>query len=239
MSRDWSPYVPVYDRVLCRTATYRSLLTDLLGRSGPLPRLRDGTVILDCGSGTGNLCRALVDELPGTTVVAVDRDPAMAEMFRQKLADRVSAVPRSGRVCFLAGDLMDVFPVLAEHGLRPDYAFLVNVLYLLDDPAGVLRAIAGCLRPGGELRVSNPDERTDLEALLRQFQQDLLHDGRLAELGDDFEVLKRFNRQELSSALHRLSGADIRRLLLESGFRITRGSHRHYAGQSLLLSART
>ena len=238
MSHDWSPYAAVYDRVLCRTATYKSLLTDLLGRTGPLPPLRDGTVMLDCGSGTGNLCRALVDELPAATVVAVDRDPAMAAMFRQKLADRLSPVPQSGRVCFLEGDLMHVFPLLAEHRLRPSYAFLVNVLYLLNDPAGALRAIARCLRPGGELRVSNPDERTDLEVLLRQLQQDLLDNGQLAALGDDFEVIKRFNRQELSSALRRLSAADIHRLLLEAGFRCTSGTHHHYAGQSVLTSAR-
>jgi hypothetical protein len=51
-------------------------------------------------------------------------------------------------------------------------------------------------------------------------------------------VLGRFNRQNLSSALHRLSAAEIRRLVLDTGFRrITHTTHDHYAGQSLLLSA--
>ncbi len=240
MPVDWSAYACVYDRVLCHTATYRALLTDLLGHTGPLPPLRDGTVMLDCGSGTGNLCRALADHFPSAILVAVDHDATMAEVFRRKLADRLSPAPRSGRVCFLEGDIMDVFPLLAHHRLQPDYAFLVNVLYLLNEPARTLRAIAICLRPGGELRLSNPDERTKLDALFRHLEQDLIDAQQLDALGDDFEALGRFNRQELSPALHRLSSADIRRLLHDAGFRrITHSTHDHYAGQSVLLSATT
>ena len=60
----------------------------------------------------------------------------------------------------------------------------------------------------------------------------------LDDLADDFAVLGRFNRQNLSSALHRLSAAEIRRLVLDTGFRrIMHTTHDHYAGQSLLLSA--
>lgn len=240
MTLDWSAYTRVYDRVLCRTATYRALLTDLLGRTGPLPPLRDGTVILDCGSGTGNLCLAVTDGLPRATLVAVDNDPTMAAAFRDKLADRLSPVPQPGRVCFLEADLMGVFPLLAEHRLQADYAFLVNVLYLLDNPADALGAIAACLRPQGELRLSNPHERTDLEALLRRLEQDLVAEQQRDALADDFAVLRAFNRQDLAASLHRHSAATIRRLVLAAGFRhIAHVTTNHYAGQSLLLSATT
>jgi SAM-dependent methyltransferase len=235
---DWSSYASAYDRVLCRTATYQALLSDLVGRTGPLAPLRDGTVIVDCGCGTGNLCRAIADQLPAATVVAVDSDPAMVQRFREKLAERLSPVPQPGRVYLLEGDVAAVFPLLARYGLRPDYAFLVNVLYLLDDPVTTLRAIRESMSPRGELRLSNPDEGTDLGALFRQLKRDLADAHELDELADDMALLESFNRQHLSSALHRLSAAETRQLVLDAGFRhITNTTHDHYAGQSLLLSA--
>jgi SAM-dependent methyltransferase len=234
----WSSYASAYDRVLCKTATYQTLISDLVGRTGPLAPLRDGVVILDCGCGTGNLCQSIADQFPAATVVAVDSDPAMVKHFREKLAERLSPVPQPGRVFLLEGDVTAVFPLLAQHGLRPDYAFLVNVLYLLADPEATLQAIRDCLSPHGELRLSNPDERTDLDALFRQLKRDLADAGQLDEFADDIAVLETFNRQHLSSALHRLSAAETSELVLGSGFReIAHVTHDHYAGQSLLLSA--
>ncbi len=239
MMLDWSPYANAYDRVLRRTATYQALITDLLGSTGPLPLLRDHTVILDCGCGTGNLCRSISDLLPAATLVAVDSDPTMAEFFRKKLADRLSPVAKPGTVYFLEADLMTIFPWLTQQSLRPDYVFLVNVLYLVDDPAATLRMIAACLSPGGgELRLSNPDERTDLGALLRQLELDLAAAQQLDGLVADFAVLGGFNHERLASMLHRLSSDEICRLVRDAGFkRITHITHDHYAGQSLLLSA--
>lgn len=236
---DWSSYAAAYDRVLCRTATYQALITDLLGRTGPLPPLQDGAVVLDCGCGTGNLCRSILDQLPAATLLAVDNDATMAQHFRRKLVDRLSPLPMPGRVCFFETDLMAVFPWLKAHNVRPNYVFLVNVLYLVDEPAAALRMIAGCLHPHGELRLSNPDERTNLEVLFRQLEQDLVAAQQFDSLAHDFAVLGGFNRQRLSPKLHRLSSAEICRLVLEAGFRrITHVTHDHYAGQSLLLSAR-
>lgn len=235
---DWSTYASAYDRVLCKTATYQTLLSDLIGRTGPLPPLRDGTVILDCGCGTGNLSELIAAQLPAATIVAVDSDPAMVQRFRQKLAERLSPVPQPGRIYLIEGDVTAVFPLLARQGLRPDYAFLINVLYLLDDPATILRTIHDHMSPRGELRLSNPDERTDLDALLRQLRQDLADAQQFDELAGDIAVLELFNRQNLSSVLHTLSAAELRALVLEAGFQeITHSTHDHYAGQSLLLSA--
>lgn len=215
------------------------MITDLLGRTGPLSPLRDGAVILDCGSGTGNLCLSISEQFPGATLVAVENDAAMAQCFSLKLADRLSTEPRPGRICFVEADLMAILPWLTKHSLQPDYVFLVNVLYLLDDPAAALRTIANCLGVGGELRLSNPDDQTDLDVLFRHLERDLADAQQLDRLSDDFEALRGFNRQRLSSKLHRLSGAEIRQLVLDAGFGcITHVTHEHYAGQSLLLSAR-
>ncbi|MGC1347995.1 MAG: class I SAM-dependent methyltransferase [Methyloceanibacter sp.] len=56
----------------------------MLGRTGPLAPLQDGTVILDCGCGTGNLCQSIANQFSAATL-----DPAMAQYFRQKLAERL------------------------------------------------------------------------------------------------------------------------------------------------------
>jgi SAM-dependent methyltransferase len=214
------------------------LITDLLGCTGPLPPLRDGTVILDCGCGTGNLCQAIAEQLPAATLLAVEKDAAMAQHFRRKLADRLSLVPTPGRICLLEADLKTVPAWLIKHDLRPDYVFFVNVLYLLEDPEAALRATAGWLCPHGELRLSNPDERTDLDALFSQLERDLVDTQQINDLINDFATLRNFNRQRLSLKLHRLSCAETCRLVLESGFRrIAHITHEHYAGQSLLLSA--
>jgi hypothetical protein len=109
----------------------------------------------------------------------------------------------------------------------------VNVLYLLDEPGATLRNIREFLSPHGELRLSNPDERTDLDALFRQLKRDLADARQLDELADDMAVLETFNRHSLSSALHRLSAAEISELCRPRFPRIGR-PHDHYAGQSLV-----
>jgi Methyltransferase domain len=166
MLPNWSEYASAYDQVVSRTETYRRLLDEIVGLRGGLSLVRDGSVVLDLGCGTGNLCRAIIDRFPGCTVIAVDRDPSMVQLFRHNLADRLSYVPMAGRVFLLEADISSVFPLLRRIHLRPNYAFLVNVLYLLTNADGVLREIASCLVAGGELRISNPSERSNVEQLL-------------------------------------------------------------------------
>lgn len=236
----WSKYTPVYDVILCRTAVYQAMLDDLAGRSDVLPPLRDGSVILDLGCGTGNLSRAILAAYPGTTLIAVDRDPSMAEAFREKLSSRLAAAPAPGRAYFIEADIADALRRLSRSGVAADHAFLVNVLFLLHDPATTLREIARALKPGGELRLSNPDEDTDLDALFGRIRRDLTEKSEFQRFASEFEALKAFNEQQLAPMLHRFSRDRLRELLTAGGFgTITHMSHDHYAGQSILISAVT
>ena len=234
----WSVYSRVYDVILCRTATYRAMLGDLLGKSGPLPAVCDGRVVLDLGCGTGNLSREILAAYPNTTLIAVDHDPSMAMVFEEKLSNRLSDKPTPGRAFFMEANITEAMSVLSDMGIKADYVFLVNVLFLVPDPETMLRQVAGGLRAGGELRLSNPYDKTDLDSLFRRFRLDLLEQNEFESLENEFNALKAFNDKQLSPMLHRFSQELLVDTLKRAGFsKLNHVSNDHYGGQSLLVSA--
>ncbi|MET8677466.1 methyltransferase domain-containing protein [Streptomyces sp. NPDC004647] len=93
--------------------------------------------VLDLGCGTGSL--ALLAAGRGHRVTAVDRSPRMAGEARAKLAGTGARV--------LVGDAAR--PPVGER--RFDVVLARHVMWMLADPAAVLRHWAGLLRPGGRL----------------------------------------------------------------------------------------
>jgi SAM-dependent methyltransferase len=118
-------------------------LLDLVG----IPR---GARCLDVGSGTGAVMR-LLGELVGPEgeVVGLDRD---AELGRSALAAlRSDGGPRFAHV---AGDLEELD---GPPGGPFDVVFARLLLFHVDDPHGVLRRLAGWVRPGGALVLQDYD----------------------------------------------------------------------------------
>jgi len=236
----WSVYARVYDVILCKTATYRAMLDDLLGRSGPLPAICDGRVVLDLGCGTGNLSQEILVAYPNTTLIAVDHDPSMAMVFEGKLFNRLCDKPTPGRAFFMETNIIEAMCVLSDMGIKADYVFLVNVLFLVPDPETMLRQVAGGLRAGGELRLSNPYDKTDLDSLFRRFRLDLLEQNKFEGLENEFDTFKSFNDKQLLPMLHRFSQELLVDTLKQAGFsKLNHVSNDHYGGQSLLISAAT
>ncbi|MCC3654960.1 methyltransferase domain-containing protein [Streptomyces sp. S07_1.15] len=93
--------------------------------------------VLDLGCGTGSL--ALLAAGQGHRVTGVDSSPRMAERARAKLAGTGAEV--------LTGDA--AAPPVGTR--RFDVVLARHVLWLMPDPAAVLRHWAGLLRPGGRL----------------------------------------------------------------------------------------
>jgi S-adenosylmethionine-dependent methyltransferase len=101
--------------------------------------------VLDVGGGTGGFAVPLAEA--GHTVTVVDASPdALAALTRRAadagVADRVRAVQGDG----------DALAGLVEPG-SVDLILCHAVLEVVDDPAGVVAAIAGALRPGGAASV--------------------------------------------------------------------------------------
>ncbi|WP_374223409.1 methyltransferase domain-containing protein [Streptomyces sp. F63] len=93
--------------------------------------------VLDLGCGTGSL--ALLAAGQGHRVTGVDSSLRMAELARAKLAGTGAGV--------LTGDA--AAPPVGTR--RYDVVLARHVLWLMPDPAAVLRHWAGLLRPGGRL----------------------------------------------------------------------------------------
>ncbi|MGW1714078.1 class I SAM-dependent methyltransferase [Streptomyces sp. NPDC002156] len=93
--------------------------------------------VLDLGCGTGSL--SLLASEQGHRVTGVDASRAMVEQARGKLAGRAAV--------FLVGDA--AAPPVGEE--RFDVVLVRHVLWMLPDPARMLRHWQGLLRAGGRL----------------------------------------------------------------------------------------
>jgi SAM-dependent methyltransferase len=101
--------------------------------------------VLDVGGGTGGFAVPLAEA--GHTVTVVDASPdALAALTRRAadagVADRIRAVQGDG----------DALAGLVAPG-SVDLILCHAVLEVVDDPAGVVAAMAGALRPGGAVSV--------------------------------------------------------------------------------------
>jgi SAM-dependent methyltransferase len=111
----------------------------LLERSEPYL----GRRVLDAGAGTGTFASALAD---GHEVVALEPDPALFEILR----DRLAASPN---VTVSSSDAAS----LADHTDQPfDSIVCFNVLEHIADDRGTLEALLAYLRPGGHLLLLVP-----------------------------------------------------------------------------------
>ncbi|GGN91599.1 methyltransferase [Actinoplanes lobatus] len=125
--------------VTARTAAVWAVLRRELERQG-----RELTV-LDVGGGTGGFAVPLAEA--GHTVTVIDSSPdALASLTR-----RAAEAGVAGRVRAVQGD-GDALASLVAPG-SADLVLCHSVLEVVDEPAGVVAAIAAALRPGGAASV--------------------------------------------------------------------------------------
>lgn len=99
-------------------------------------------VVADLGCGTGNVAERLAPFV--RRVIAVDREPAMLDAARERLA-------RFSNIEFRAGDLNEL--PLASGEL--DAAVIMLVLHHVEEPSVSMREVARALRPGGVVLVTD------------------------------------------------------------------------------------
>jgi SAM-dependent methyltransferase len=136
--------------------------TDLLVRE---LRLRRGDVVADLGAGSGYFSFRMARLLPQGRVLAVDVQPEMLDIIRQRQRD---GAPRN------------VEPVLAkpdDPGLAPasvDLVLLVDVYHELARPCEVMLGVKRALRPGGRVALVEyraEDPRVPIKPLHKMTQR--------------------------------------------------------------------
>jgi SAM-dependent methyltransferase len=140
------PYVHGYSaREADRLADQANTLSELLHHDTLYP---PGSLVLECGCGTGAQTIFLASRNPEARIVSVD---VSAESLAQAQARIAAAGCRN--VEFRVANLFDL-PFGDSHF---DHVFLCFVLEHLTEPAAALRAIKRILRPGGTITVIEGD----------------------------------------------------------------------------------
>jgi SAM-dependent methyltransferase len=113
--------------------------------------------VLDLGSGTGNLTRAVAERWPGCEVVGVDPSPPFVEAARQAAADLAP------RVRFEVAHAEQL--PLGDGSV--DAALALLVLNFVSDPDRALAELRRVVRPGGTLAAAVWDYGGRMEMLRR------------------------------------------------------------------------
>ena len=233
----WSEYALCYDKILNNSLIYPELIQTLVGnhKPGPLP-IRDASVILDIGAGTGNITSLLAQQSAKNLIVAIDNNPLMLNTLRRKCQAYLRQDAQGPGVIAMKQDVVSLFGLSDEFF---DYVIINNVLYSLDNES-VLRCLKEAwrvLKPGGEIRISEPQKCTDLKKVLEQIRADLKKNGTYKELAADFMKLCQINESSLQPLLHRWTLEDMEKILQEDFNSVTYKTDRIYAGQSMLICA--
>jgi ubiquinone/menaquinone biosynthesis C-methylase UbiE len=235
----WSEYALCYDKVLNKSLIYPALINTLIGHHNPGPApIPERTVVLDLGAGTGNLTCLLAERSAGRLVVSVENNAVMLNVLRQKCGPFLREDTEGPGVIAIKQDVSSLY------GLNDDffdYVVLNNVLYSLEPEAAkaCLKEAHRVLKPGGELRFSEPKKGNKLSKVLDQIYRDLKGNNRYAGLEKEYQKVRQINEFALAPLLHRWSLEEIQETLRRAiGFtEITYAADNVYAGQSMLVCA--
>ena len=235
----WSEYALCYDKVLNNSLIYPALINTLIGHHNPGPApIPEGTVVLDLGAGTGNLTYLLAERSAHRLVVSIDSNSVMLNVLRQKCEAFLRKDAQGPGVIAIKQDVSSLY------GLNDgffDYVVLNNVLYSLEPEAAkaCLKEAHRVLKPGGELRFSEPKKGNKLSKVLDQIWRDLKGNNRYAGLEKEYNKVRQINELALAPLLHRWSLEEVRETLRrEIGFtEIKYATDNVYAGQSMLVCA--
>jgi ubiquinone/menaquinone biosynthesis C-methylase UbiE len=234
----WSEYALSYDNVLLNTTMYTELIQTMTGTrdGGPLSPLPDEAWILDLGAGTGNVSQALAAQKRRYHVIALENNRTMLECLKAKCCVEAAASIEQPGVFAVRQNIASLFGI-PDNSI--DCAIMNNVLYSIADHEGALREVLRVLKPGGELRISGPHKRSDVDVLFRDIKEDLQAKSLFAELRPAYDRVYAINRMRLASMLQRWTTSELADDLLKLGFsQVLHASETIYNGQSMLLSVR-
>jgi SAM-dependent methyltransferase len=104
-------------------------------------------VAADIGCGAASMAFALAEALPEAQVVAVDAEPAMLDLVRERAAETGAGVRAA------QASVDDPDALAAVFGTPADLLWAGRVIHHATDPQAALRNLAGLLAPGGRLAI--------------------------------------------------------------------------------------
>lgn len=104
-------------------------------------------VAADIGCGAASMAFALAEAFPDARVVAVDAEPAMIDLVRERATERGTPVHTA------LASVDDPAALAAAVGAPADFIWAGHVLHHAADPQAALNRLAGLLAPGGTLAV--------------------------------------------------------------------------------------
>jgi ubiquinone/menaquinone biosynthesis C-methylase UbiE len=234
----WSEYATSYDIVLESTDVYPKLIQTMVGENGKLSPIPKHTRVLDLGAGTGNITRRLADPSKGRIVFAIDDNRAMLNLLKHKCKPYLRQDDQGSGVIAIKQNVSSLF------GLHDDYfdhVVMNNVLYSLDDPSSCLREVHRVLKPGGEVRISGPQKRTNVDHLFREIKTDLQKKKEFDNVREHYDRMERINKTMLAQMpnFRRWKVDDVQTMLTDAGFsKIAYSTDEAYAGQAMIVCAR-
>lgn len=188
----FAKYAGSYDKILLALPHYTEAVNAHLALVSP----REGLKVMDLGAGTGNLVLRLLQA--GASVTALDKSQDMLKVLRKKcrgFEERLKVSYRDG--CDLTG-----FPTSGF-----DVVNVMLVMFAADRPQAMLREALRVLRPGGTLLITEPNQKFDMDTLLRESERELRSAGHLGPAGtegslaEDWDTVKKVN-QAFSDTVH-------------------------------------
>jgi len=223
----WRRYFRVYD-VLNLLPTYRQLLADVCEELGT----ERGELVLDAGSGTGNLALSISEA--GGVVVALDYCREALDSHRSK----------DGRCSLILADLARELPFKDSCF---DKIASNNTLYTLsvENQKGALKELHRVLKPGGKIVLVNPMTRQNpLSMGVNLIADSIRADGlwttarKMTALMPAMIKMAYYNwKLRTESQHHRFEAEEQRALLEDAGFRLASDTKLVYTGYALLNSA--
>jgi ubiquinone/menaquinone biosynthesis C-methylase UbiE len=225
----WKEYFQVYD-MLNELIPYRELLEKIAKELN----ITSSDLVLDAGSGTGNL--AVLLENKGARVVGIDFSKAGVDIHKKKIPNADVRV----------GDLTKPLPFPDNHF---DKVCSNNVIYTLPPSKrlNVMREFYRVLKPGGVIVVSNIHKKFSPTAIYTNHVSRDVKRSPLSAVGTVVRLAvptvkmfwynRHIQKEHKTGKYDFLDSHEQHKLLKDAGFRNVSDGERVYANQAVLHSA--